>query len=131
MYSCDSIETLVLSYYSDEDTLLVNTTIETNDLPYTYMDINHPYIAGQDPISYAAGTAAGTYMDTVYVQGTNCAAVLVHTLVINQSSGSSLEEILDEASKNGTQKIIYRDNLYIIREGVWTDATGRRVRMKK
>jgi|GEM_PF-1376849 len=131
MYSCDSIETLVLSYYSDEDTLLVNTTIETNALPYTYMDINHPYIAGQDPISYAAGTAAGTYMDTVYVQGTNCAAVLVHTLVINQSSGSSLEEILDEASKNGTQKIIYRDNLYIIREGVWTDATGRRVRMKK
>lgn len=131
MYSCDSIETLVLSYYSDEDTLLVNTTIETNDLPYTYMDINHPYIAGQDPISYAAGTAAGTYIDTVYVQGTNCAAVLVHTLVINQSSGSSLEEILDEASKNGTQKIIYRDNLYIIREGVWTDATGRRVRMKK
>ena len=122
---CDSVMTLVLSYYTDEDTIYVSKEIKDNELPYTYEDPLHPYLPGAAPISYPLGTAPGTYQDTVYVMGNNCAAVLVHTLEIVETQGF---ESIDAISEEGTHKVIYRDRLYIISNGKWYNAEGKKVK---
>lgn len=122
---CDSVMTLVLSYYTDEDTIYVSNEIKEDELPYTYEDPLHPYLPGAAPISYPLGTAPGTYQDTVYVMGNNCAAVLVHTLEIVETQGF---ESIDAISEEGTHKVIYRDRLYIISNGKWYNAEGKKVK---
>ncbi len=122
---CDSVMTLVLSYYTDEDTIYVSNEIKEDELPYTYEDPLHPYLPGAAPISYPIGTAPGTYQDTVYVMGNNCAAVLVHTLEIVETQGF---ESIDAISGEGTHKVIYRDRLYIISNGKWYNAEGKKVK---
>ena len=81
-FGCDSIITLVLTYFGAEDTIHAETTIALADLPFTYENAAHPYAAGQSPIYYAVGTEIGVYSDTVLVEGKNCTAVMVHTLTI-------------------------------------------------
>lgn len=127
--NCDSVETLVLSFYSAEDTIFDATTIEESQLPFTYENALHPYIVGQTPITYPVGTQPGTYQDTVLVLGTNCTAVLVHTLTITPFT--DLEEILNNALKQGTRKVIYNEHLYIIRRGEWMDVTGQKMQLKQ
>lgn len=122
---CDSVMTLVLSYYTDEDTIYVSNEIKEDELPYTYEDPLHPYLPGSTPISYPIGTTPGTYQDTVYVMGNNCAAVLVHTLEIVETQGF---ESIDAISEEGTHKVIYRDRLYIISNGKWYNAEGKKVK---
>ena len=122
---CDSVMTLILSYYGSEDTIYASNTISEDELPFFYEDPLHPYIQGQTPISYPEGTAPGTYQDTAYVTGTNCTAVLVHTLVINPAQGI---ESIDAMSGEGTHKVIYRDRLYIISKGQWYNAEGKKVK---
>lgn len=122
---CDSVMTLVLSYYTDEDTIYVSNEIKEDELPYTYEDPLHPYLPGSTPISYPIGTAPGTYQDTVYVMGNNCAAVLVHTLEITKAQGI---ESIDAIGNEGTHKVIYRDRLYIISNGKWYNAEGKKVK---
>ena len=120
---CDSIETLIISYAGAEQTLFAESRITVDDLPFEYFDPEHPYSPIQSPIFYPAGTPAGTYVDSVYVQGAQCAALLVHTLVITGSQG--MEEI---EGKNGLpRKIIYRDNMYIILDDEWYNASGQKV----
>ncbi len=120
---CDSIETLIISYAGAEQTLYAESRITVDDLPFEYFDPEHPYSPIQSPIFYPAGTPAGTYVDSVYVQGAQCAALLVHTLVITGSQG--IEEI---EGKNGLpRKIIYRDNMYIILDDEWYNASGQKV----
>lgn len=79
---CDSIVTLVLSYYGAEDTIRVADTIRQDELPYRY---KAAYVDGQPQIAYAVGTALGVYVDTALVQGEHCAAVLIHTLTIEHA----------------------------------------------
>lgn len=122
---CDSVMTLVLSYYTDEDTIFVSNEITEDELPYNYEDPLHPYLPGATPISYPVGTAPGTYQDTAYVMGNNCAAVLVHTLLINPAQGI---ESIDAIGNEGTHKVIYRDRLYIISNGKWYNAEGKKVK---
>lgn len=122
---CDSVMTLILSYYTDEDTIYVSNEIKEDELPYTYEDPLHPYLPGSTPISYPIGTAPGTYQDTAYVMGNNCAAVLVHTLEIVETQGF---ESIDAISEEGTHKVIYRDRLYIISNGKWYNAEGKKVK---
>ena len=122
---CDSVMTLVLSYYTDEDTIYVSNEIKEDELPYMYEDPLHPYLPGAAPISYPLGTAPGTYQDTVYVMGNNCAAVLVHTLEITKAQGI---ESIDAIGNEGTHKVIYRDRLYIISNGKWYNAEGKKVK---
>ena len=122
---CDSVMTLVLSYYTDEDTIYVSNEIKEDELPYTYEDPLHPYLPGSTPISYPIGTAPGTYQDTAYVMGNNCAAVLVHTLEIKSTQGI---ESIDAIGNEGTHKVIYRDRLYIISDGKWYNAEGKKVK---
>lgn len=122
---CDSVMTLVLSYYTDEDTIYVSNEIKEDELPYTYEDPLHPYLPGSTPINYPIGTAPGTYQDTAYVMGNNCAAVLVHTLEITKAQGI---ESIDAMSGEGTHKVIYRDRLYIISNGKWYNAEGKKVK---
>ena len=76
---CDSIVTLVLSFYAPEDTIFVTDTINEDDLPYIYQA---DYIEGQAYISYPTTTVPGTYMDTALVHGVHCAAPLVLTLTV-------------------------------------------------
>ena len=120
---CDSIETLIISYLPSEDTILVNETISQDQLPYTYEDPAHPYVAGESPIFYAQGTEAGTYTEVKLVQGATCAAVLVHTLTILEPEG--LENIF--SSQKGAHKVIYRDRMYIILNDEWYTPSGQKV----
>lgn len=122
---CDSVMTLVLSYYTDEDTLYASATIMDTELPYTYEDPLHPYLPGETAISYPVGTAPGIYQDTVHVMGSNCAAVLVHMLEIKSTQGI---ESIDAIGNEGTHKVIYRDRLYIISNGKWYNAEGKKVK---
>ena len=120
---CDSIETLIISYAEAEQTIYAESHIEIGDLPFTYNDPAHPYIAIQTPISYPEGTPAGTYIDTAYVQGAQCAAMLIHTLVITDPQG--LETI--EGANGTPRKVLYRDNMYIILDDEWYNASGQKV----
>ena len=79
-YGCDSIATLVLTWFGIEDTIRVETEVALAELPFTYQNAEHPYATGQAPITYPVGTEVGVYYDTVLVVGKNCTAVLVHTL---------------------------------------------------
>jgi len=118
---CDSIATLLLGFYEAEDTIFVAETISQDDLPYTY---EAPYIADQLPISYAAGTEAGVYVDSALVQGEHCPAVLVLTLTINQSQG--IDNIFGRDGKR-VQKLIHNDAMYIIVDDEWYNAAGQKV----
>ena len=120
---CDSIETLIISYAEAEQTIYAESRIEVTDLPFTYNDPAHPYIAIQAPISYPAGTPAGTYTDTAYVQGAQCAAMLIHTLVINDPQG--LESL--DGTDGMPRKVLYRDNMYIVLDDEWYNASGQKV----
>ena len=114
---------MIITYAEAEQTLYAESRITVDELPFTYNDPAHPYSPIQSPIFYPAGTPAGTYVDSVYVQGTQCAALLVHTLVITGSQG--IEEI---EGKNGLpRKIIYKDNMYIILDDEWYNASGQKV----
>lgn len=121
---CDSIETLVLSYYKTEDTIKVSASVLTSELPYSYVNEDHPYVPGQAPVYYPVGTAPGTYSDTVRVEGENCVTILVHRLRIIQAQG--IDNIFDENAA-GARKLIYRDNLYIILNDEWYNAEGKKV----
>ena len=120
---CDSVMTLVVSYNASEDTLFDATEIGREQLPFTYENAMHPYVAGQAPISYPAETPAGTYVDTVLVEGANCATVLVHTLTVNPAEG--IDQIFDGMGE--AHKVIYRDQLYIICNDEWYNALGQKV----
>ena len=96
----------------------------TSELPYSYVNEDHPYVPGQAPIYYPVGTAPGTYSDTVRVEGENCVTILVHRLRIVQAQG--IDNIFDENAA-GARKIIYRDNLYIILNDEWYNAEGKKV----
>jgi hypothetical protein len=54
-----------------------------------------------------------------------------YTLVIKPASGpgTALDNVSVDA--DGVQKILLNDHLFIIREGVWYDAAGRRVEVKR
>ena len=121
---CDSIETLVLSYHKAEDTVRVQVRVLQSELPYSYIDPQHPYVPGQAPIYYAAGTMVGKYVKSVLVQGENCAQVLIHTIFIEHSQG--IDDIFGE-SGDGARKVIYRDQLYIILNDEWYNAEGKKV----
>ena len=99
--------TLVVSYNASEDTLFDATEIGREQLPFTYENAMHPYVAGQAPISYPAETPAGTYVDTVLVEGANCATVLVHTLTVNPAEG--IDHIFDGMGE--AHKVIYRGRI--------------------
>lgn len=120
---CDSIETLVISYNASEDTLFDATEIGREQLPFIYENAAHPYVDGQTPIYYSEETPAGTYRDTVLVEGVNCAAVLVHTLTVNPAEG--IDNIFE--GKGVTRKLIYRDQMYIICNDEWYNALGQKV----
>lgn len=121
---CDSIETLVVSYFKQEDTLHLSSRVLQNELPFTFESDNYPYAVGQAPIYYSVGTPVGRYIDTVLVQGENCNRVLVHTLII--SSSQDIDEINAEDGR-GARKVLYRDNLYIILDDEWYNAEGKKV----
>ncbi len=110
---CDSIISLVLSWYNAEDTIYMRTTITTDDLPFTYENSTYPYAEGQAPISYPMGTEPGTYMDTVLVVGQHCDAVMIHALVVNALEG------IEAINTNG---VVLRPN--VIRAGEQVTAVG-------
>lgn len=121
---CDSVMTLVIKNNTTlADTIRDNTTISPADLPFTYTSIEHPYAAGQQPIFYPIGTPEGTYVDTVFVVGAECADVLIHTLVIRVEE--DIDHIFD--GKGETRKLIYRDQMYIICNDEWYNALGQKV----
>lgn len=120
---CDSIETLVLSYYDAEKPISDGIRITQDELPFTYQNEDYPYAAGQAPIYYPVGTPVGRYTDTVLVMGENCVAKLAHVLIITQSQG--LDDI--DAEGRGARKVLYRDNLYIILNDEWYNAEGKKV----
>jgi hypothetical protein len=122
---CDSIETLIVSYVEgSEDTIFVEKRVDMDSLPYTYDDPQHPYVIGQTPIYYAAGTPKGVYVDTVSVQGTQCPTILVHTLTIYDA-----HEDIDLIPVDGraAHKLIINDVMYIILNGEWYNAAGQKV----
>ncbi|MBR6493523.1 MAG: fibronectin type III domain-containing protein, partial [Paludibacteraceae bacterium] len=122
---CDSIETLVLSYYADEDTLNDLVRVAIDELPYTYQNPAHPYAPNQAPVVIAAGTAKGEYPYTIKVQGENCVAVMNLTVEVYDPH-EGIEDIFGEDGE-GAHKILYNDNLYIISNGKWYNAEGKLV----
>ena len=122
---CDSVMTLVLSYYAEEDTIRDAVSISLDELPYTYQNENYPYIAGQAPVYFAEGTQKGIYTDTVLVEGMNCTAVLILTTEIYDPHEGISEIGYDE--RTGARKVIFRDNLYIICNDEWYNAAGQKV----
>ena len=120
---CDSVTTLIVSYHAAEDTLYDASRVAVSALPFTYQNAAHPYVAGQTPITYPVGTPIGEYKDTVMVQGTSCAAILVHTLTVYDEEG--IDNILD--GDGNARKIIYKDQLYIICNDEWYNAIGQKV----
>ena len=69
---CDSTITLKLTVLSG-DTTRVEDTITTADLPYEYQGKVYP-----------EGTAAGVYVDTIFVSNENCDNVIILTLTIEE-----------------------------------------------
>ena len=122
---CDSIETLIVSYQASEDTIFASSRVELGDLPFTYVNDQYPYIAGQTPIYYEFGTPKGIYRDTVLVEGTECTAVLVHTLTLYDKH-EAIDQI-DDSDARGAQKVIFKDQMYIICNDEWYNATGQKV----
>ncbi len=122
---CDSVETLIVAYAASEDTIFASSRIELAELPFTYINDQHPYVMGQAPIYYAAGTPMGTYTDTVMVQGTECSAVLVHTLTIYDRHEAI--DLINDPDAHGAQKVIVRDQMYIILNDEWYTPAGQKV----
>lgn len=122
---CDSVMTLIVSYNASEDTLFEATRVELEELPFTYENAMHPYVAGQTPIMYPAGTPTGIYRDTVLVEGANCATVLVHTLTV-YNKHEDIDNIYGTDGQ-GARKVIYHDQLYIILNDEWYNAAGVKV----
>ena len=120
---CDSITQLIIRYYADEDTLYDAIRVALDELPYTYQNEAHPYVKNQAPIVFEAGTAKGEYVVKAWVEGENCAAVLVLTAEIYDSH----EGIDNVTFGEGARKIIFRDNLYIICNDEWYNAAGQKV----
>ncbi len=71
---CDSTITLNLTVLGG-DTIYVNDTITTEDLPYKYMDY----------LYYDEATIPDKYVDTIIVEINNCKEVIIHTLVVELS----------------------------------------------
>ena len=128
---CDSIYTLVLAYYDEEDTIFVAEKIYENELPYTYQNAEHPYIVGEDAISFPEGTALGEHKATAYVEGEHCTAVLELTLTVEKSQG--IDNIFGDGENvhfgdgENVHKVLYRDVLYIIINDEWYTAEGKKV----
>jgi hypothetical protein len=120
---CDSIYTLVLAYYDEEDTIFVAEKIYENELPYTYQNAEHPYIVGEDAISFPEGTALGEHKATAYVEGEHCTAVLELTLTVEKSQG--IDNIFGDGEN--VHKVLYRDVLYIVINDEWYTAEGKKV----
>ncbi len=120
---CDSIETLVVSYVEAEETIYDEVTINSSELPYTYQNPAHPYSDIQTPLTYPVGTPAGVHIDTAYVKGNQCSAMLILTLTINNDQGI---EALD-GEKGLPRKIIFRDQMYIILNDEWYTPAGQKV----
>lgn len=72
---CDSLTVLVLEYYPT-DTLRVEFTITTDELPYTY-----------ESLTYGVNTFPGTYVDTIAVSGEGCEVTVIHTLHVQLVEG--------------------------------------------
>lgn len=124
-FGCDSIETLVITYRnSDRDTIRVSSTSTEEELPFSYYDFNHPYLPGQNPVYYKKGTAPGVYVDTVLVSGEACTTVLIHTLTIERHEDIDL---IDAENAHGAQKVIIRDQMYIILNDEWYTPAGQKV----
>ena len=121
---CDSIGTLIIAYAPSEDTIRDASRVELEDLPFTYQNETYPYVEGQLPIFYDVDTEKGIYMDTVLVQGENCAVVLVHTLEIYDRHEAI--DIID-ALDRGARKVLFREHMYIILNEEWYNAAGQRV----
>ncbi len=96
---CDSIVTLTLTMI-EADTVRVSKTIKENELPYSYSNTT---------ISYPVGTKAGTYTDTVTVEGEKCEYTLIHTLTIEAGQGM-------ESVEDGTLKLL--PNIIAVGESV-------------
>jgi len=120
---CDSVETLVISYFNIEDTVYASQTVYTDQLPFTYVNDQYPYAVGQAPVFFAEGTPKGVYNDTIQVQGEQCNTVLVLTTTIDWHQ--SLDQLNEDA--DGARKVIYRDQMYIILNDEWYNASGRKV----
>ena len=121
---CDSISTLVLSYYAAEDTIKAAIRVATDSLPYTYVNEQYPYAAGQKPIIIAEGTAVGQYTETAMVQGANCTAILILDVTVYDPH----EGILNLDDENaGAQKVIIRGDMYIKTNKAWYNAAGQKV----
>lgn len=122
---CDSIMTLVISYAGEADTIFDARRVDLQELPYTYQNETYPYAAGQEPITYPAGTPKGVYKDTVLVENEPCGSVLVVTITIYNAREDI--DIIDENDARGARKIIFRDQLYIILNDEWYNASGQKV----
>ena len=120
---CDSISTLVLSYFDPEDSIYDAIRVSADSLPYTYTNELYPYVAGQAPIVIAAGTAPGVYTETAQVQGANCTAILFLDVTVEEPQG--LINIDDENA--GAQKIIFQGEMYIKTNNAWYNAAGQKV----
>ena len=122
---CDSVMTLIILNVSTvEEKIYDSSRVELEELPFTYENALHPYVEGQTPIYYPAGTPAGVYVDTVRVAGEQCATVLIHTLTVYDKH-QAIDNIFD--GKEGARKVIYRDNLYIILNDEWYNAAGKKI----
>lgn len=124
IYGCDSIAKLELSVYDAEDTIRVAVTIKEDELPYTYENADHPYIAGEDAITFPEGTSVGEHKATAYVEGGHCGAVLELTLTIEKSQG--IDNIVGSDGKN-VHKVLYHDVLYIVINDEWYSTDGKKV----
>ena len=122
---CDSIMTLVISYAGEADTIFDARRVDLQELPYTYQNETYPYAAGQEPITYPAGTPKGVYKDTVLVENEPCGSVLVVTTTIYNAREDI--DIIDENDARGARKVIFRDQLYIILNDEWYNASGQKV----
>lgn len=120
---CDSISTLVLSYFDPEDSVYDAIRVSADSLPYTYSNEQYPYVAGQTPIIIAEGTAPGHYTEQAQVQGANCTAILFLDVTVEEPQG--LINIDDENA--GAQKIIFQGEMYIKTNNAWYNAAGQKV----
>jgi hypothetical protein len=121
---CDSINTLVLSYYDPEDSVYDAVRVNMDSLPYTYSSEQYPYVAGQAPIVIAKGTAAGVYTEKAQVQGEHCTALLILEVTVYDPH-EGIMNIDDENA--GAQKIIYNGDMYIKTNNAWYNAAGQKV----
>ena len=63
-------------------------------------------------------------MDTVRVEGGQCANKLIHTLIIYDKH-EAIDAILD--GKSGARKVIIRDRMYILLNNEWYTPSGQKI----